>query len=70
MKLLRLFDNFRLERKLFETVGVKKDKVSWPERVSCEDLVFAWSWPDCLYISCKYRIQLPLKNLKALEQKY
>ena len=35
-----------------------------------EDLVFAWFWPDCLYISWKYRGQVSSKNLKGLEQRY
>ena len=35
-----------------------------------EDLVFAWSWRDCLYISWKCWGQVSLKNLKASEQRY
>ena len=35
-----------------------------------EDLVFAWPWRDCLYISWKCWGQVSLKNLKASEQRY
>ena len=34
-----------------------------------EDLVFAWSWRDCLYISWKCWGQVSLKNLKASRTK-
>ena len=78
LKLLSEFANFRSVGKLFQTTGVRYDKSFWPEHVflkgcfsfKTEDLVFAWFWPDCLYISWKYRGQVSLKNLKALEQRY
>ena len=35
-----------------------------------EDLVFAWFWRDCLYISWKCWEQVSLKNLKVSEQRY
>ena len=35
-----------------------------------EDLVFAWFWPDYPYMLKKYRGQISLKNLNALEQSY
>ena len=78
LKLLSEFANFRSVGKLFQTIGVRYDKFFWPDHVflkGCfsfrkEDLVFAWFWPDCLYISWKYRGQVSLKILKALEQRY
>ena len=71
LKLLSEFANFRSVGKLFQTIGVRYDKFFWPEHVflkgcfsfKTEDLVFAWFWPDCLYISWKYRGQVSLKNL-------
>ena len=78
LKLLSEFVNFRSIRKLFQTIGVGYDKFFLPEHVflkgcfsfKTEDLVFAWFWPDCQYVSRKYRDQVYLKNLKVLEQRY
>ena len=78
LKLLSEFANFRSVCKLFRTIGGKYDKFFWSEHVflkgcfsfKTEDLVFAWFWPDCLCMSWKYRWQVSLKNLKALEQGY
>ena len=77
LKFLSGFAKFRSVGKLFQTIGVRNDKFFWPLHVflkgcfslKTEDLVFAWFWPDCLYISWKYRGQVSLKNLKALEQR-
>ena len=76
LKLLREFTNLRPIGKLFQTIGVRCDKLFWPESVFLKGCfsfeviypVYAWSWPDCVYISCKYRGQVCLKKLKALEQ--
>ena len=38
--------------------------IFWPEHMF--DVVFAWFWPDFLYISWKYRGQVSLKNLVVL----
>ena len=57
------------------------DKTNFFDRIMCflkdgcfsfktKHLVFAWFWPDCLHISWKYRGQVFLKNLKALEHRY
>ena len=78
LKLLSESANFRSVGKLFQTIGVRYDTSFWPEYVffkrcfsfKTEDLILAWFWPDCLYISWKYRGQVSLKNLKALEQRY
>ena len=80
LKLLSEFANFRSVGKLFQTIGVRYDKFFWPEHMflkecfsfKTDDLVFAWFWPDCLYIYIlsKYSGQVSLKNLKALEQSY
>ena len=77
-KLVSEFADFRSIGKLCQTIDVRYDKFFRPEYVilkgcfsfKTEDLVFAWFWPDCLYISWKYRGQVSLKNLKALEQRY
>ena len=70
LKLLSEFANFRSVGKLFQTIGVRYDKFFWPEHVFLKgcfsfktDLVLTWFWPDCLYISWKYRGQVSLKNL-------
>ena len=71
LKLWSEFANSRSVGKLFQTIGVRYDNFFWPEHVflkgcfrfKTEDLVFAWFWPDCLYISWKYRGQVSLKNL-------
>ena len=63
--------------KLFQTIGVRCDNFFSSEHVflkgcfsfKTEDLVFAWFWLDCLYISQKYRGQVSLKNSKTLEQR-
>ena len=78
LKLLSEFVNFGSVGKLFETIRVRYDKCFWPEHVflkgglsfKTEDLVFAWFWPDCLYISGKCRGQVSLKKREALEQRY
>ena len=78
LKLLREFANFRSVGKLFQTIGVRYDNFFWSEHVflkecfsfKTENLAFAWFWPDCLYTSWKYRGQVSLKILKALEQRY
>ena len=78
LKLLSEFANFMSLGKLFQTIGIRQDKFFWPEHVflkgcfsfKTEDLVFAWFWPDYLYISWNYRGEIFLKNLKALEQRY
>ena len=49
------------------------DTINFCDQNTCfltGDLVFAWFWSDCLYISWKNRGQVSLKNLKALEQRY
>ena len=77
-KLLSEFANFKSVGRLLQTTGVRYDKHFWPEHVflkgcfsfKTEDLVFAWFWPDCQYVSRKYRDQVYLKNLKVLEQRY
>ena len=78
LKLLSEFPNFRSLGNLFQTVGARYDKFFGPEHVfpkwcisfKREDLVLAWFWPDCLYTSWKYRGKVPLKKLKASEQRY
>ena len=71
LKLLSEFANFRSISKLFQTIGVRYDKFFWPEYMffkgcfsfETEDLVFAWFWPDCLYISWEYRGQVSRKHV-------
>ena len=78
LKLLNEFANFRSVSKLFQTIGARYDTFFWAEHVflkqcfsfKTEDLEFAWFWPDCLYISWKYKGQVSLKSWKALEQRY
>ena len=78
LKLLSEFASFRSVGKLSKTIGGRYHNFFLLDHVflkgcftfKIEDLVFAWFWPDCLYISWKNRGQASLKNLKALEQRH
>ena len=77
-EIIKWIRQLQIRRQTFPNYWCQIGQIFWPEHgflIVCfsfktEDLVFAWFWPDCLYISWKYRGQVSLKNLKALEQRY